>query len=137
MSFLQVHSSPDAQKSLLLFLFSFSDFRLTPIYLFVILFFTYVSQLFGDGPFFRLKFPHAAQNCKDYWWTNILYVNNFYPKDNSKQVKILQFTKHSRGVNTFFENLLHFLVKRSFFCICTKLYHIFSLRINSGYVDCW
>ena len=56
--------------------------RLTPTYAFVLFFSWLLMMHLGDGP----TYPIAAweqstsyQNCKKYWWTNLLYINNFYP----------------------------------------------------------
>ena len=53
---------------------------MTPSYIFVIVFLMYVYQLLGDGPQWRIAIPALKKTCQKYWWTNILYINNFYPK---------------------------------------------------------
>lgn len=52
-------------------------FRLTPVYVFVIFFSTYIHPVLYNGPGWTTGVDE--QHCKDYWWTNILYINNFYP----------------------------------------------------------
>ncbi|XP_068725527.1 nose resistant to fluoxetine protein 6-like [Montipora capricornis] len=61
-----------------LFKFYFHRFwRLTPSYMFVILFFANLYAFLGEGP---LWFPNQNSTlCEKYWWTNVLYINNFYP----------------------------------------------------------
>uniref|UniRef100_A0A914C2C8 Acyltransferase 3 domain-containing protein n=1 Tax=Acrobeloides nanus TaxID=290746 RepID=A0A914C2C8_9BILA len=53
--------------------------RLTPVYLVIMILhvtlFTYVS----DGPFWK---PIDATFCRNSWWTNLLYVNNFVMQDD-------------------------------------------------------
>ena len=34
---------------------------------------------FGDGPVYKPQVKSIAAGCKDYWWTNILYINNMVP----------------------------------------------------------
>ncbi|XP_050332310.1 uncharacterized protein LOC126760599 [Bactrocera neohumeralis] len=51
--------------------------RLTPAYLFVILFNDFaLRQTFNNSVF---QPNVAADTCSSYWWRNILYINNFYP----------------------------------------------------------
>ena len=54
-------------------------FRLTPVYLVIMILdvtlFTYVS----DGPFWR---PIETNYCKSSWWVNLLYLNNFIKQDD-------------------------------------------------------
>ncbi|XP_066933870.1 nose resistant to fluoxetine protein 6-like [Clytia hemisphaerica] len=51
--------------------------RLTPSYLYLIFFVTYLYPYFGSGPTWRGS--PEAEHCSSYWWTNILYINNIYP----------------------------------------------------------
>jgi len=60
--------------------------RLTPTYGFVILFFMYLLPLIGKGPMWStITTKTLANTCKDYWWTNLLYINNFYPTQLAKE----------------------------------------------------
>ncbi|CAL1277755.1 unnamed protein product [Larinioides sclopetarius] len=49
--------------------------RLTPVYMIVLAFFATVSPFLGSGPLW----PDYTfiQACKDSWWWNLLYINNF------------------------------------------------------------
>ncbi|EDO47332.1 predicted protein, partial [Nematostella vectensis] len=62
-----------------LFQFYFHRFwRLTPSYMFVILFYDKMMGFLGDGPMWYLQ-QEPNTPCNKYWWTNLLYINNFYP----------------------------------------------------------
>ena len=50
--------------------------RLSPAYYFVLFFNFKILPYIGSGP---LWFFQDVSNCEKYWWTNILYINNFYP----------------------------------------------------------
>jgi hypothetical protein len=51
--------------------------RLTPTYLFVMTFSALITKYLGSGPFFPLNGFENEDNCKNYWWMNVLYINNF------------------------------------------------------------
>ena len=53
-------------------------YRLTPSYMFAILFLEKLQPFFGEGPLWYNMRDTSA--CSDYWWTNLLYINNFHPK---------------------------------------------------------
>ena len=59
--------------------------RLTPLYGMVILLYTSFYHYAGSGPLFTESFPDA-ENCRTYWWTNILYINNLVHTDKAVSV---------------------------------------------------
>ena len=66
---------------------SWSFCRLTPTYMFVLLFFDQMAGFLGEGPmWYGLQ---AESPCNKYWWTNLLYINNFYPTSMNDEVRII------------------------------------------------
>lgn len=68
--------------------------RLTPLYAFVIFYYAYVMKYTISGPFsLYLDSPQGFElsmnQCKKYWWTNLLYINNFYPEYGSLKTMCL------------------------------------------------
>ncbi|XP_033118097.1 nose resistant to fluoxetine protein 6-like [Anneissia japonica] len=63
--------------------------RLTPVYMLVIFIYTTLTPYFGTGSLYSYTFdPNPAPGvenqltyCQDYWWTNLLYINNLYPSE--------------------------------------------------------
>jgi peptidoglycan/LPS O-acetylase OafA/YrhL len=54
--------------------------RITPAILFVILFFMSMQKYIGNGPIFtHVTEKSALTDCDDYFYTNILYLNNIIP----------------------------------------------------------
>ncbi|XP_050093927.1 nose resistant to fluoxetine protein 6-like [Anopheles aquasalis] len=52
--------------------------RLTPVYAFVMLFeATWMIRL-GDGPLWRKGVETGRTYCRENWWTNLLYINNYF-----------------------------------------------------------
>lgn len=55
--------------------------------MYVILFYIFIFPFCGQGPLWFEKSQGAdIENCKKYWWTNLLYINNFYPNDMGQEV---------------------------------------------------
>ncbi|XP_046851202.1 nose resistant to fluoxetine protein 6-like isoform X4 [Xenia sp. Carnegie-2017] len=60
------------------FLFYFHRFwRLTPTLMAVILISIQLKRFLAEGPLWYTQYEDKL--CKEYWWTNLLYINNFYP----------------------------------------------------------
>ena len=55
--------------------------RLTPLYMIVLGFYTWLMPYLYEGPNFRRLTSGAIDSCKANWWANLLYINNFYPVD--------------------------------------------------------
>ena len=53
--------------------------RLVPGMLFMIMLTMWVLPYIGNGVIFWKSRPTMNVQCKPYWWTNALFINNFYP----------------------------------------------------------
>jgi peptidoglycan/LPS O-acetylase OafA/YrhL len=52
---------------------------------FVMFFAMYVFPYLADGPFYRTGTDQLFNNCKTWWWSNLLFINNFAPFEMAKQ----------------------------------------------------
>jgi hypothetical protein len=52
--------------------------RLTPMYFFILMVYIYIFPILGNGPTWN-ETNGDNTFCKDFWWTNILYISNLYP----------------------------------------------------------
>ena len=59
--------------------------RLTPTYMFVLLFWDKLTVFLGEGPYWQ-NIHQSNKACNKYWWTNLLYINNFYPTQKGASV---------------------------------------------------
>ncbi|XP_066933871.1 nose resistant to fluoxetine protein 6-like [Clytia hemisphaerica] len=50
--------------------------RLTPSYAYLIFFYAFLFPVLSEGPYWGFE---NVGLCRKYWWTNLLYINNFYP----------------------------------------------------------
>ncbi|CAH1776315.1 unnamed protein product, partial [Owenia fusiformis] len=51
--------------------------RLTPVYMILIMFLATLFKYTGDGPLWPLRM-NEVEGCRMHWWTNLLYINNLY-----------------------------------------------------------
>ncbi|XP_039272534.2 nose resistant to fluoxetine protein 6-like [Styela clava] len=55
--------------------------RLTPTLALTILVMVSIAPMIVEGPLEPVAVEPQIDICRKYWWTNILYINNFYPED--------------------------------------------------------
>ena len=79
-------------------LFSFC-YRLTPTYMFVLLFYAKMTGFLGEGPLWYKEQRNPA--CDKYWWTNLLYINNFWPKGFQSEVCVWVWPRFARSTRNF------------------------------------
>jgi hypothetical protein len=51
----------------------------------------YVIPVFGSGPIWE-NYAKLTSSCEQYWWTNLVYVNNFVPSGGDFEDKCLPWT---------------------------------------------
>ncbi|CAH1712122.1 unnamed protein product [Aphis gossypii] len=56
--------------------------KVLPSYLIVMLMTAFIIPHLGNGPFWASRIWPEADNCKNYWWANLLAVSNFIPVEN-------------------------------------------------------
>ncbi|XP_044728551.1 nose resistant to fluoxetine protein 6-like, partial [Chrysoperla carnea] len=61
-------------------------FRLTPLYAISIFFFATLLSKMGDGPMWHVIVDGEKQFCRENWWTNLLYINNYVNNDKTCMV---------------------------------------------------
>ena len=71
------------ERFFIVYVLTNSASRLTIPYAFVILSIIYINPYMPKGPL-SIAYGLGAQNCRDYWWVNLLYMNDFIHQD--KQV---------------------------------------------------
>jgi hypothetical protein len=65
--------------------------RLTPPYAMVILFNATLYRHVATGPLLEEVTNEMAENCQKYWWTNILYINNYVGVDHTVSIVFMTF----------------------------------------------
>ncbi|XP_015923839.2 nose resistant to fluoxetine protein 6 [Parasteatoda tepidariorum] len=67
----------DYKKLNILHFIFYRLWRLAPVYYFVLLV-TQPVSLMGSGPYFKDAMNFSVNNCANYWWRNVLFINNFF-----------------------------------------------------------
>lgn len=58
------------------------SFRIFPPVLAMIIFNTYILPLLGSGPLFPSIITYQIDLCENYWWRNVLFIQNFFGFEN-------------------------------------------------------
>ncbi|XP_022913044.1 nose resistant to fluoxetine protein 6-like [Onthophagus taurus] len=57
--------------------------RLTPLYALVIFYYVTILNYIGSGPLWKMIVTDGeSMDCRNNWWTNILYINNYVNEDH-------------------------------------------------------
>ncbi|XP_065345573.1 nose resistant to fluoxetine protein 6-like isoform X1 [Cloeon dipterum] len=56
--------------------------RISPNFVAIILFCTYILQLMGSGPQWNLVVKHYSDICKTHMWKNFLFIHNYFGFEN-------------------------------------------------------
>ncbi|XP_001658417.2 nose resistant to fluoxetine protein 6 isoform X1 [Aedes aegypti] len=56
-------------------------YRIVPAYLFILLLETSITRRFMDGPLAELMIGQSRASCRQSWWKNLLFVNNYIDTD--------------------------------------------------------
>ena len=97
--------------------------RLTPAFAAAILFSYTLAKYMGNGPMWNTFSGYASYGCDKYWWSALLYVQNYVNPD----------TVVSAGMMFFFKPLNYFLftVLRSFVVLVSGYATIFVITDTS------
>lgn len=61
--------------------------RITPVYMVVVAFYIYILPHLGEGPLWESIVWRESDRCRDNWWTNLLYLNNYINVDRQCMVQ--------------------------------------------------
>lgn len=84
-AYLTVKEYKDKGKMNWIYYFLHRYWRITPLYAYTLLIFLVLFTYMTAGPFAWMSSNpygavyHIASSCRSYWWSNLLYINNFYP----------------------------------------------------------
>lgn len=56
--------------------------RLTPVYAFVVFYYSTVFNFTGSGPMWKMIVTQQNQACRQNWYLNLLYLNNYVGEEN-------------------------------------------------------
>ncbi|XP_057651864.1 nose resistant to fluoxetine protein 6-like [Diorhabda carinulata] len=57
--------------------------RLTPVYALVIFYYATIFNHTGEGPLWKIVAGADSNDCRQNWWTNLLYINNYVNEDHT------------------------------------------------------
>ncbi|RWS14326.1 nose resistant to fluoxetine protein 6-like isoform X2 [Dinothrombium tinctorium] len=76
----QLHSLKKKQKINFIQLILHRFFRFSPLVWFTILLMLIIPSI-GSGPLWKEYFIYQEMKCKNYWWSTVLFINNWFPEN--------------------------------------------------------
>lgn len=65
--------------------------RLTPVLAVLILIFANLLKYLGNGPLWYNIEPNYMADCGEYWWSTLLYIQNYVNLDNQVPIESITF----------------------------------------------
>lgn len=65
-----------------LFLYSTDFSRLTPAVVALIIVEMSIFKHLGSGPIWNTAIDQIQENCRKYWWSSLIYIQNYYNYEN-------------------------------------------------------
>lgn len=53
-----------------------------------------IIKYMGSGPFWKHQYDSWTQPCEDYWWSALLYIQNYYNNNHMVGVMIGSLNKN-------------------------------------------
>lgn len=66
--------------------------RIVPVYAVVVFFYATWLRQVGDGPFWNMFMDEEQSKCQGYWWTNLLFINNYVETANMVIAHVIVFS---------------------------------------------
>lgn len=59
------------------------------MYAFVIFYYATVFNYIGKGPLWKVVAGADSEDCKNNWWANLLYINNYVKADHMVSIFVM------------------------------------------------
>lgn len=92
--------------------------RVMPLFAYLMLLMLSLLKYTGNGPYASRNFNYLA-NCQKYWWTNLIYIANYYNPHNVVSLVYLSYLKWAHYY--YFEVYCDFMVSERGFSACSYL----------------
>lgn len=89
----------------------------------ILMIYTCLTTYLGDGPMWP-KQIESAQNCRESWWTNLLYVNNLVLVN--KQVRMNEMPKEDNVNNIY---IIMIMIMHIPFDMCCVVHLVYGLVV--------
>ncbi|CAH1779106.1 unnamed protein product [Owenia fusiformis] len=108
--------------------------RLTPLMAFTMFMWMFVLPETGSGPQWFILQDQTA--CQEYWWTNILYIENFYPTNPAYQCIGWTWYIATDFQLMLFSPILIFLIYKTYKwgCFMNNIFLVLSVCVTAGLI---
>lgn len=65
-----------------MFVLNYFCSRIVPAFLIIMMFYALIMPTFSDGPLWTFRAELESRRCRDNWWLNLLFLNNYIHSDD-------------------------------------------------------